>query len=53
MIDNADLIPQYFELNIEELSRRETDGESSYSQEDMFYGNIVLPTVESGYWATE
>lgn len=53
LIDNAEIIPQYYEINVEELSRRETDGEPTYSKEDMFYGNIVLPTIESGYWATE
>ena len=53
VIDNADIAPQYFDVNVEELSRRETDGENTYTPEDMFYGNIVAPTSESGYWATE
>ena len=52
-IDNAESVPQYFDLNIEELTRRENDGERSCSKEDLFYGDIVLPDTESGYWATE
>ena len=52
-IDNAELLPQYFEANVEELERHESDGEPSYSQDDLFYGNVVHPSHETGYWMTE
>jgi hypothetical protein len=52
-IDNAEIAPQYFDLDIEELTRNENDGEKSYAKEALFYGEIVLPNSESGYWASE
>lgn len=52
-LDDIQSWPPMFEVDIEELERKEFDGENIYNIEDIFYGKIVLQRSFTGYWATE
>ena len=39
--------------NMEELERKESDGSFAYSEEDIFYGEIVHQNEKGGYWDTK
>lgn len=52
-LDDVQSWPPMFDVDIEELERKEFDGENIYTIEDIFYGKIVLQRSFTGYWATE
>ena len=52
-LDNGQAWPQIMFSNMEELERKETDGSFAYSEEDIFYGEIVHQNEKGGYWDTK
>ncbi len=48
---DASSLPVILEADMPELYRRDVDGEASYTTEDAFFGRIVVPNAELGYWA--
>ena len=53
VLEDAQSWPQIFEVDTEELERKDTDGTNAYGLDDLFFGNIVKTKSVSGYWATE
>ena len=52
-LDNAQSAPAILAPDLNELFRRDTDGEYHYSAEDRVFGKFVKSNVESGYWSTD
>jgi len=52
-LDDAQCWPNILDANTTELERNDTDGTPAYTQDEIFYGKIVIPKTFSGYWCTE
>jgi len=49
-LDNGQAWPQILEPDIEELTRKDPDGEFAYSHEDFMNGEVVIRNENFGYW---
>lgn len=52
-LDNAQSLPPIMAPYIDELLRMDPDGQPHYSISDIFYGTVVKPNEEYGYWSSE
>lgn len=52
-IDNAHAWPQVYELDVSEMYRKDADGETHYSTQEIFDGLVVLRNENFGYWGCE
>ncbi len=49
-LDNGQAWPQIFEPDLDNLNRKDVDGESAYTPEDLMNGEIVIRNENHGYW---
>jgi len=52
-LDNAQSYPVTLSADLQELLRRDPDGELHHSLDEIFYGQVVQPNSECGYWRSE
>lgn len=52
-LDNAQSLPPILAPNMDELLRKDPDGEPHYTLSEVFYGGVVKANEEYGYWSSE
>ncbi|CAK79065.1 unnamed protein product (macronuclear) [Paramecium tetraurelia] len=51
-LDNGSSWPQIFSLDLDEMYRKDTDGNQAYSNKQIFSGEICLQNEDCGYWGS-